>query len=175
MSLDEVGAKFIDGDGHAAFLLACLDFAYYVQLMNRKAPFEDCQIMWQHGRDLARYSHEKKKCSSGRQLLKLMDAMLANQDQEAFMECFKFVIVSLKKDVSFEDIAGFRISDEMQKAIAEHETGEGIENAKYQLLRVMLKDGRTSSSERKISWSGLIKFAALVSFLVLVGYAFMRL
>ncbi len=174
MRLDEVAAKFVDGDGHAAFLLACLDFAYYVQLMNRQSPLEDCQIMWQHSRDLARFSHEKKNCAKGGQLLKLMDDMLVSQNQEAFMECFRFVIVSLKADVNFSDIAGFAISDEKLNAAYAFESREGIENANYQLLRALLKNGGKSLSRKKIGKVGILKFLALVSFLLLIGYVVVR-
>lgn len=174
MRLDEVAAKFIDGDGHAAFLLACLDFAYYVQLMNRRSPLEDCQIMWQHSRDLARFSHEKKNCAKGGHLLKLMDDMLVSQNQEAFMECFRFVIVSLKTDVNFSDIAGFAISDEMLNAAYAFESREGIENANYQLLRALLKNGGKSLSRKKISKAGILKFLALVSLLLLIGYVVVK-
>ncbi len=168
MTLDELGGHFLSGDGQAAFLLACLDFSYYVQMMNRRCPLEDAQIMWQHSLDLAHYSCEKCQCKDGKMLLHFMQNMLKNQDENAFMECFKFVIVSMKKHLKFDELVVFKMSPEIQDAIAVYERKQGIDNDKYRLLRAMLLRGHNASAGK--SWKSLIlKFLALVAFFLLIG------
>ncbi|MBQ8706493.1 MAG: hypothetical protein IJ523_00195 [Succinivibrionaceae bacterium] len=174
MRLDEVAGKFIAGDGYAAFLLACLDFGFYTQIMNRQAPLEDAQIIWQHCLDLARYSRGKN-CSDGSRLVSFMERMLKEQNQEAFMDCFKFVIVALKKNIDFTDVAQFRISPEIQEAVYAHEEKEGIDNGKYRLLRAAgNKNARKAAGCSWFTLSGLIKFACIVSFLTMICYLLLR-
>ncbi len=178
MTLDQVAEAFIAGDGRAAFILSCLDFFLYSQLMFQNAPLEEAQIVWQHSRDLARLSGRKLGCEEGQRFLSLMDDMLEKKDQDALTACTSYAAGRLNRHVDITDAAQLRFSPGVEEKMRLHEEKLGIDNGRYRLLLATRFRKGGASAGRSFSGGSvtgcLIKFGCLVAFMLLCSYVILR-
>ncbi len=143
LSYSQIVGKYIAGDSRAPFLLSCIDFMYYVQLMSRNAPLEQAQLVWQHARDLARYSSEKKNCSDATLFLKAMDEMLEQKDQKSLTVAFDIVKKAVRESIEISDAVQTEYDSSLMQVYADCDKVNGILSEQYFLLRAIFQNKKS--------------------------------
>lgn len=165
---NEIVGKYITGDGYAAFLLSCIDFMYYVQLMHSMAALEDAQLVWQHARDLARYSSEQKNCEDATKFIKAMDEMLEKKDQQSLTKAFDIVRVAIGKNVEVSDAVQTEYDANLMQIFAAFDKSVGIPCDQYFLFRAITQNKKGKGAYKKHRF---LFDVAIVVFTILVIYA----
>ncbi|MGN1356658.1 MAG: hypothetical protein ACI4VX_03080 [Succinivibrionaceae bacterium] len=170
LTYSQIVSRYIAGDGEAPFLLACIDFMYYVQLMNGLAPLEDAQLVWQHARDLARYGAEQKKNTDASSFLSALDEMLEKKDQSSLTKAFDLVKTAVREHIAINEAVQSPYNPDLMQMFADHDKQCGINSEKYFLFRAIVGRGRTIRSKSRRFFTD----AAVLVLTVLVIYAVSR-